>query len=153
MSFDIAVVDGQLNLEFAGTAPKLNQLRIAAQSPRAPGSEPTVWITGDSTVQTYTADYAPQAGWGQMLDRFLSDDVTVDNRAIGGRSSKNFISQGRLDEVLRLVKPGDYLFVQFGHNDATYGVDDRFAAPADYARVPADVRRRRRPARRRSRCW
>ena len=92
-----------------------------------------MWVTGDSTVQSYTADYAPQAGWGQMLDRFLSDDVTVDNRAIGGRSSKNFISQGRLDEVLRLVKPGDYLFVQFGHNDATYGVDDRFAAPADYA--------------------
>ena len=101
MSFDIAVVDGQLNLDFAGSAPKLNQLRIAAQSPRAPGSEPTVWVTGDSTVQSYTADYAPQAGWGQMLDRFLSDDVTVDNRAIGGRSSKNFISQGRLDEVLR----------------------------------------------------
>jgi len=133
MSFDIAVVDGQLNLELSGTAPKLNELRIAAQSPRAPGDEPTVWITGDSTVQTYTADYAPQAGWGQMIDRFLSDDVTVDNRAIGGRSSKNFISQGRLDEVLRLIKPGDYLFVQFGHNDATYGVDDRFAAPADYA--------------------
>nr|WP_082495208.1 SGNH/GDSL hydrolase family protein [Cellulomonas sp. Leaf334] len=133
MSFDIAVVDGQLNLELAGSAPKLNQLRIAAQSPRAPGSEPTVWVTGDSTVQSYTADYAPQAGWGQMLDRFLSDDVTVDNRAIGGRSSKNFISQGRLDEVLRLVKPGDYLFVQFGHNDASYGVDDRFAAPDDYA--------------------
>ncbi|WP_421743165.1 fibronectin type III domain-containing protein [Cellulomonas sp.] len=133
MSFDIAVVDGQLNLDFSGTAPKLNQLRIAATSPRAPGAEPTVWITGDSTVQSYTADYVPQAGWGQMLGRFLSDDVTVDNRAIGGRSSKNFISQGRLDEVLRLVKPGDYLFVQFGHNDATYGVDDRFAAPADYA--------------------
>jgi fibronectin type 3 domain-containing protein/lysophospholipase L1-like esterase len=133
MSFEIAVVDGQLNLEFSGTAPKLNELRIAAQSPRAAGDKPTVWITGDSTVQTYTADYAPQAGWGQMIDRFLSDDVTVDNRAIGGRSSKNFISQGRLDEVLRLVKPGDYLFVQFGHNDATYGVDDRFAAPADYA--------------------
>ncbi|WP_456846511.1 rhamnogalacturonan lyase family protein [Cellulomonas sp. P5_C6] len=133
MSFDIAVVDGQLNLELSGTAPKLNELRIAAQSPRAPGDEPTVWITGDSTVQSYTADYAPQAGWGQMIGRFLSDDVTVDNRAIGGRSSKNFISQGRLDEVLRLVKPGDYVFVQFGHNDATYGVDDRFAAPADYA--------------------
>ncbi|TNU76033.1 G-D-S-L family lipolytic protein [Miniimonas arenae] len=133
MSFDIAIVDGQLNLELSGTAPKLNQLVVRQQSARTAGAEPTVWITGDSTVQSYTADYAPQAGWGQMIDRFLDDGVTVENKAIGGRSSKNFISQGRLDEVLRQIKPGDYLFVQFGHNDNSRGVDDRWAAPADYA--------------------
>ncbi|MEC5199270.1 fibronectin type 3 domain-containing protein [Arthrobacter sp. PL16] len=132
MSFDIAVVDGQLNLDVAGTAANLNGLTITRQADRAQASEPTVWLTGDSTVQTYRSDVAPQAGWGQMIDRFLSDDIAVDNRAIGGRSSKNFISQGRLDEVLRGIKPGDYLFVQFGHNDNSYGVDDRFAAPADY---------------------
>ena len=132
MSFDIAVVDGQLNLDFAGSAANLNALSITRQAERAQAPTPTVWLTGDSTVQTYRSDVAPQAGWGQMIDRFLDDDVTVDNRAIGGRSSKNFISQGRLDEVLRSIKPGDYLFVQFGHNDNSYGVDDRFAAPADY---------------------
>ncbi|RNE63712.1 G-D-S-L family lipolytic protein [Cryobacterium tepidiphilum] len=132
MSFDIAIVDGQLNLEFDGTAANLNSLVLTQQSAREASAEPTVWITGDSTVQSYTSGYAPQAGWGQMIDRFLSDDVTVDNKAIGGRSSKNFISQGRLDEVLLGIRPGDYLFVQFGHNDATYGVDDRFAAPGDY---------------------
>ncbi|BBE21441.1 hypothetical protein MN0502_03240 [Arthrobacter sp. MN05-02] len=132
MSFDIAVVDGQLNLEFAGTAPNLNGLVLTRQAERTEGVEPTVWITGDSTVQTYTSDYAPQAGWGQMIDRFLDDGVTVENKAIGGRSSKNFISQGRLDEVLRTIRPGDYLFVQFGHNDNSYGVDDRYAAPGDY---------------------
>ncbi len=133
MSFDIAVVDGQLNLELTGTAANLNSLVLTRQQPREEGEEPTLWLTGDSTVQTYTADYAPQAGWGQMLDRFMSDDVTVTNKAIGGRSSKNFISQGRLDEVLLDIRPGDYLFVQFGHNDNSYGVDDRWAAPADYA--------------------
>ncbi|GII98344.1 fibronectin type 3 domain-containing protein [Sediminihabitans luteus] len=132
MSFDIAVVDGQLNLRFAGTAANLNSLVLTQQSPREAGATPTVWITGDSTVQTYTDDYAPQAGWGQMIDRFLTDDVTVDNQAIGGRSSKNFISQGRLDTVLLDIRPGDYLFVQFGHNDNSYGVDDRWAAPGDY---------------------
>ena len=132
MSFDIAVVDGQLNLDLAGTAANLNALTITRLPDRAQAPSPTVWLTGDSTVQTYRSDVAPQAGWGQMIDRFLDDDVTVDNRAIGGRSSKNFISQGRLDEVLRGIKPGDYLFVQFGHNDNSYGVDDRFAAPADY---------------------
>ncbi|WP_306739667.1 fibronectin type III domain-containing protein [Arthrobacter sp. B0490] len=132
MSFDIAVVDGQLNLDLAGTAANLNALTITRQADRAQAPSPTVWLTGDSTVQTYRSDVAPQAGWGQMIDRFIADDVTVDNRAIGGRSSKNFISQGRLDEVLRGIRPGDYLFVQFGHNDNSYGVDDRFAAPADY---------------------
>ncbi|PPK97767.1 fibronectin type 3 domain-containing protein [Kineococcus xinjiangensis] len=133
MSFDIALVDGQLNLEFAGTAANLASLVITRKAEDQAGDEPTVWVTGDSTVQTYTADYAPQAGWGQMIGRFLSDDVTVTNKAIGGRSSKNFISQGRLDEVLLNVRPGDYLFAQFGHNDNTKGVDDRYAAPADYA--------------------
>jgi fibronectin type 3 domain-containing protein/lysophospholipase L1-like esterase len=132
MSFDIALVDGQLNLELAGGAANLAALTITRQSPREGADRPTAYVTGDSTVQTYTDDYAPQAGWGQMLERFLSDDVAVDNHAIGGRSSKNFISQGRLDEVLRQIRPGDYLFVQFGHNDNSYGVDDRYAAPADY---------------------
>ncbi|POH61092.1 G-D-S-L family lipolytic protein [Arthrobacter glacialis] len=133
MSFDIAVVDGQLNLEFGGTAPNINAVVLTQKSPRLAGTKPTVWVTGDSTVQSYTSDYAPQAGWGQMLPRYLSEDVTVENKAIGGRSSKNFISQGRLDEVLRGIRPGDYLFVQFGHNDNSKGVDDRYAAPADYA--------------------
>lgn len=132
MSFDIALVDGQLNLDLSGAAPKLNGLVITETTPRTAAPAPTVWITGDSTVQSYTADYAPQAGWGQMIDRFLSTDVTVENKSIGGRSSKNFISQGRLDEILRQIRPGDYLFVQFGHNDNTQGVDDRYAAPDDY---------------------
>ncbi|MGF0115561.1 fibronectin type III domain-containing protein [Promicromonospora sp. Marseille-Q5078] len=132
MSFDIALVDGQLNLDLAGSAANLAGLTITQKSPREAADRPTAYVTGDSTVQSYTDDYAPQAGWGQMLERFVSDDVTVDNHAIGGRSSKNFISQGRLDEVLREIRPGDYLFVQFGHNDNSYGVDDRYAAPADY---------------------
>lgn len=132
MTFPIALVDGQLNIEFGGDAPKLNQLIITKLDERSAGATPTVWVTGDSTVQSYTSGFAPQAGWGQMIDRFLDDGVTVNNHAIGGRSSKNFISQGRLDEVLRNIRPGDYLYVQFGHNDNSRGVDDRWAAPLDY---------------------
>ncbi|MBL0886651.1 rhamnogalacturonan lyase family protein [Myceligenerans indicum] len=131
-SFEIALVDGQLNLEFAGSAANLAGLTITRNAERAPGARPTVWVTGDSTVQTYDPYWVPQAGWGQMIDRFLSDEVVVTNKAIGGRSSKNFISQGRLDEVLTRIRPGDTLYVQFGHNDNSYGVDDRYAAPADY---------------------
>ncbi|MFD2025200.1 GDSL-type esterase/lipase family protein [Promicromonospora aerolata] len=132
MEFDIALVDGQLNLELSGSAANLAALTLTRISPREAASRPTVYVTGDSTVQTYDEYWAPQAGWGQMLDRFLPDDIAVDNHAIGGRSSKNFISQGRLDEVLTEIRPGDYLYVQFGHNDNSYGVDDRYAAPADY---------------------
>ncbi len=133
MSFPIALVDGRLTLEVTGDAAALNALVITRLPARVAGAEPTLYIAGDSTVQTYDAEaWAPQAGWGQMIDRFLDDDVNVANHAIGGRSSKNFITQGRLDEILRAVRPGDYLFVQFGHNDATQGVDDRYASPADY---------------------
>jgi fibronectin type 3 domain-containing protein len=132
MTFPISLVDGQLNLDFAGTAAKLNSLVISRLPARTAGAKPTVFIAGDSTVQTYDPGFAPQAGWGQMINRFFNDDVLFVNKAIGGRSSKNFISQGRLDEILGAIRPNDYLFVQFGHNDATQGVDDRYASPADY---------------------
>ncbi|WP_277208056.1 fibronectin type III domain-containing protein [Isoptericola croceus] len=132
MEFDVALVDGQLNLQISGGAANLNALTITQSSPREAGEQPTVFVTGDSTVQSYDAGFAPQAGWGQMIERYLSDDVVVDNHAIGGRSSKNFISQGRLDRVLKEIRPGDYLYVQFGHNDNSYGVDDRWAGPGDY---------------------
>lgn len=59
-------------------------------------------------------------------------DVRFDNRAIGGRSSKTFITEGRLDEILRSIVPGDYLLIQFGHNDATISRPDRYASPEDY---------------------
>ncbi|MET0295925.1 MAG: fibronectin type III domain-containing protein, partial [Microbacterium sp.] len=132
MAFPIALVDGTLTLQITGTATALNALTITRQADRTPGTLTTAYLTGDSTVQTYDPGFAPQAGWGQMIGRFLAPDVVVANHAIGGRSSKNFITQGRLDEVLRAIRPGDYLFVQFGHNDATQGVDDRYASPADY---------------------
>ncbi|WP_327043228.1 rhamnogalacturonan lyase family protein [Microbacterium sp. Root166] len=133
MAFTIALVDGVLTLQFAGDAASLNALTITRLPARLAGALTTAYITGDSTVQTYDPiAYAPQAGWGQMLERFFADDIAFANHAIGGRSSKNFITQGRLDEVLRAIRPDDYLFIQFGHNDATQGVDDRYASPEDY---------------------
>ncbi|WP_311286090.1 fibronectin type III domain-containing protein [Microbacterium sp. ARD31] len=133
MSFPIALVDGRLTLQFGGDAASLNALTITRMPQRLAGAIPTVYISGDSTVQTYDPiAYAPQAGWGQMIDRFFADDIAFANHAIGGRSSKNFITQGRLDEILRAIRPGDYQFIQFGHNDATQGVDDRYASPEDY---------------------
>lgn len=132
MSFPIALVDGVLTLQITGTATALNALTITRQPDRVAGTLTTAYLAGDSTVQTYDPAFEPQAGWGQMIGRFLAPEVVVANHAIGGRSSKNFITQGRLDDVLRAIRPGDYLFVQFGHNDATQGVDDRYASPEDY---------------------
>ncbi|OKP69105.1 G-D-S-L family lipolytic protein [Paenibacillus sp. P3E] len=132
MSFDIALVDGQMNFVFTGTRPVLNALVIKKQPERTAGEKPTVYIAGDSTVQTYDPYWKPQAGWGQMLGKFFTTAVEFNNHAIGGRSSKSFIVEGRLDEILREIKPGDYFLVQFGHNDSTISVPDRYASPADY---------------------
>ncbi len=72
MTFPISLVDGQLNLDFSGTAAKINSLVITRLPARTAGAKPTAFLAGDSTVQTYDPGFAPQAGWGQMLGRFLS---------------------------------------------------------------------------------
>jgi fibronectin type 3 domain-containing protein len=131
-TFAIALVDGQLNLEFTGTNPKLNGLMIEKLPERIAGELPTVYIAGDSTVQTYDEYWRPEAGWGQMIPRFFSSDVEFKNHAIGGRSTKSFINEGRLDAILREVKPNDYFLVQFGHNDATVSIPERYASVPDY---------------------
>ncbi|MFC9948373.1 rhamnogalacturonan acetylesterase [Streptomyces pratensis] len=66
------------------------------------------------------------------MSSYFTSNITVANRAIGGRSSRSFIEQGRLAAIHEVIKPGDYLFVQFGHNDATAGNAERYTPPADY---------------------
>ena len=79
-----------------------------------------VFIAGDSTVSTYkdTASDKDQAGWGQMLPAFFGSLVTVDNRAVGGRTARRFIDEGYLDKIFTDIRKGDYLLVQFGTNDS-----------------------------------
>jgi lysophospholipase L1-like esterase len=99
--------------------------------PPAPLAPRSVFIAGDSTVQTYADTPSPsdQAGWGQMIGALFAERVTVDNRAIGGRTARRFIDEGRLDEIFEDIAAGDYLFVQFGTNDgnrtATYTIGDQ----------------------------
>jgi lysophospholipase L1-like esterase len=101
---------------------------VSSAYPTSP-SIPTVYLAGDSTVQTYNSSYYPQTGWGQVISNYFTTDVKFVNKAIGGRSSKNFVEQGRLTEILNVIQKGDYLFIQFGHNDATISNADRYAAP------------------------
>lgn len=77
----------------------------------------TVFLAGDSTVASYPASVRPMAGWGQMIGEFFTADVDFENRARGGRSSRSFVLESHLDRILASIHRGDYLFVQFGHND------------------------------------
>lgn len=78
----------------------------------------TIFMIGDSTMADKNLTGGnPERGWGQMLPGFLSEEIRVDNHAVNGRSSKSFIDEGRWDKVLERIKPGDYVFIQFGHND------------------------------------
>ncbi|SDY03507.1 Lysophospholipase L1 [Evansella caseinilytica] len=88
-----------------------------------------VYLAGDSTVQTYDKSDAPQSGWGKWLATFFPCNVTVLNHAIGGRSSKTFITEGRLAAIVEQIRENDYLFVQIGHNDATKNKPERYTEP------------------------
>ncbi len=76
-----------------------------------------IYIAGDSTVSDCPPNEEPRAGWGQVLHHYFHDNVIIHNLAIGGRSSKSFIDEKRLEKILKEIQPNDYLFIQFGHND------------------------------------
>lgn len=86
-------------------------------------------IVGDSTAASYDASRAPQMGWGQTFDRFFTSAVAVKNHAYPGRSSKSFIDEGRLERALSDLRPGDWLFIQFGHNDQKVQDPTRYTEP------------------------
>ena len=83
-----------------------------------------IFLAGDSTVANCPPQEAPMAGWGQVFQQFFQEGVLVVNKAKGGRSSNSFIEEGLLQEIIQQIKPNDYLFVQFGHNDQKpYGTE------------------------------
>jgi lysophospholipase L1-like esterase len=93
----------------------------------------TIHVVGDSTVCTYKDNAYPQTGWGQVIGYFFDGaHVKVNNAAIGGRSSRTFIEEGRLDGVIAAAQKGDYLFVQFGHNDRDYSKAARYVEPSQF---------------------
>jgi len=92
----------------------------------------SIFIAGDSTAQTYKEEKDGLIkGWGQMLPLFLDSKVRVVNHAMGGRSTKTFIEEGRWERLLSEVSAGDYVFIQFGHNDASTR-PERHASYDDY---------------------
>lgn len=106
-----APASGTLDDQPVETAPRV------APTPRPAGERPVFWIIGDSTVKVGTPG---QRGWGEELAPFFdSTKINLVNRAIGGRSSRTFLTEGRWDEVLKELRAGDVVIMQFGHNDAS----------------------------------
>ncbi|MCP3734751.1 rhamnogalacturonan acetylesterase [Sphingomonas sp. RP10(2022)] len=103
----------------------------AAGGAQAADTPPRIFIASDSTAQDYKPDRYPQSGWGTML-RCAVPGVTVENRAIGGRSTNSFIREGRLDAIARDLRKGDTLLIQFGHNDASVDKPERYTTVEQY---------------------
>src|SRR5687767_9321590 len=95
---------------------------VALAQTKSADGKPTVFLVGDSTVKNGTKG---QVGWGSQIDKYLDTaKINVVNRAIGGRSSRSFQAEGRWDKVLAELKPGDFVLIQFGHNDGTNPKND-----------------------------
>lgn len=130
--------DEKLTLEFVGQ-PAVQMVRID------PVDAPTLFLAGDSTVTDQYAE--PAASWGQMLPAMLDDTIAVANHAKSGATLKSFLTDLRFDKLLAGMKPGDWLFIQFGHNDQkaqwpqTYA-DADISYPAWLRAYIAEARRR-----------
>jgi lysophospholipase L1-like esterase len=92
--------------------------------------KPTIYGIGDSTMANkIKPEENPERGWGQMLPLFFNDNITIDNRAVNGRSTKSFIDLKLWDAVYNSLKKGDYVFIQFGHNDGKVTDSTRHTNP------------------------
>lgn len=106
---------------------------LLASQPVCAAAGITVYLAGDSTMAPKLPDKRPETGWGEALQAwFDSDVVTVDNRARNGRSTRTFIGEGRWAAILNDLDKGDYVFIQFGHNDGSENKVDRYTPPTDY---------------------
>ena len=107
--------DNLLTIEFNDKAPKVSALIIEPNK-----TAKTIYLTGDSTV--VDAQYEPWASWGQMLPYFfVPNEVVIANYAESGETLKAFEDRHRIDKIWNKIKKGDYLFIQFGHNDQKAG--------------------------------
>ncbi|MBO4981366.1 MAG: rhamnogalacturonan acetylesterase [Lachnospiraceae bacterium] len=89
----------------------------------------TIYWAGDSTVQTNDYTTYPQTGIGQVFPLFIKSDYHVENHAKNGRSTKSFMDEGRLEAIEERIGEGDFLFIQFGHNDEKEQDPARYTEP------------------------
>ena len=99
-----------------------------------PAPKTTVYLVGDSTMANKARAAFPETGWGMPLVTFFDSTVVVDNRAMNGRSTRTFLAENRWQPVVAALRPGDYVLIQFGHNDEAPDKVDRYTPPADFRR-------------------
>ena len=97
-----------------------------------PRQKITVYLIGDSTMADKRASAFPETGWGTPFKTFFDSTVVIDNRAKNGRSTKTFISENLWQPIADQLKAGDYVFIQFGHNDEAKTKGERYASPELY---------------------
>ncbi len=105
----------------------------------------TVFLAGDSTLAEKRAEKRPETGWGEFLQGYFdAEKVKIENHAQNGRSTRTFIAENRWQAVVDKLKKGDYVFIQFGHNDQSKEKVDRYTPPEDFkknlTRMVNDVR-------------
>ncbi|MEJ4087444.1 rhamnogalacturonan acetylesterase [Galbibacter orientalis] len=90
----------------------------------------TIYTIGDSTMaDKKDPENNPEHGWAQVLPNYFKDNVTIINKAVNGRSSRSFITEGRWDSIYKKLEPGNYVFIQFGHNDQKVKDPSRYTNP------------------------
>lgn len=98
-----------------------------------PALPATIFLAGDSTCAPKSESDRPKYGWGEKFAQFIIDAITVENKAVGGKSTKTFISGGQWDKMLKSVKKNDMVLIQFGHNDEnTTATDNRGTTPQEF---------------------
>ena len=105
---------------------------LSLQSPAPAPKNIKVYLIGDSTMSVKDPRAYPETGWGMPFASFFDDTVTIDNRAKNGRSTRTFISENLWQPVAGALQEGDYVFIQFGHNDESKEKTDRYASPEEY---------------------
>ena len=134
---EIRAWDERLTLEFGDARPCVCAVEITRAD-----DLPTVFLLGDSTVCDQPR--APFSGWGQMLPRFFKPEVAVANHAQSGESLESSLGARRMDKVYSLMKPGDYVLVQYGHNDMKSRRPDALSRYRSALKQVADETRKRR---------
>jgi lysophospholipase L1-like esterase len=102
--------DNRISLEFNGVHPAVSKVTIEPDT-----SATTVFLCGNSTV--VDQNHEPWASWGQMITRWFGPEVAISNHAQSGLTAGSFLAQNRLDKILTMMRPGDYVLCEFGHND------------------------------------
>jgi lysophospholipase L1-like esterase len=92
----------------------------------------TFYLIGDSTLSIKETKAFPETGWGMPFTTFFDSTVVVDNRAKNGRSTRTFLTENRWQPIVDQLQEGDYVFIQFGHNDESKEKVDRYTSPEDF---------------------